>query len=77
MDSNTLNAKSVLRLALLINMLSVGTLMMVMPLGPDLVRDIGLQGEHIGYISGEQHSAPQSLVFFLPLYWIAMTDGRH
>ncbi|KKD01602.1 MFS transporter [Photobacterium halotolerans] len=52
MDSNTLNAKSVLRLALLINMLSVGTLMMVMPLGPDLVRDIGLQGEHIGYISG-------------------------
>lgn len=52
MDNNTLNSKSVLRLALLINMLSVGTLMMVMPLGPDLVRDIGFQGEHIGYISG-------------------------
>ena len=41
-----------LRLALLINMLSVGTLMMVMPLGPDLVRDIGLAGEQIGLISG-------------------------
>ncbi|MEI8596428.1 hypothetical protein [Photobacterium sp. Hal280] len=67
MDSNTLNAKSVLRLALLINMLSVGTLMMVMPLGPDLVRDIGLQGEHIGYISGGATFGSAIIGFFLRL----------
>ncbi|WP_036759719.1 MFS transporter [Photobacterium halotolerans] len=65
MDSNTLNAKSVLRLALLINMLSVGTLMMVMPLRPDLVRDIGLQGEHIGYISGGATFGSAIIGFFL------------
>ncbi|OOE85819.1 hypothetical protein BZG73_06855 [Salinivibrio siamensis] len=65
MDSNTLNAKPVLRLALLINMLSVGTLMMVMPLGPDLVRDIGLKGEHIGYISGGATFGSAIIGFFL------------
>ncbi|OOE55431.1 MFS transporter [Salinivibrio kushneri] len=65
MDRNALNAKPVLRLALLINMLSVGTLMMVMPLGPDLVRDIGLKGEHIGYISGGATFGSAIIGFFL------------
>ncbi|WP_415844800.1 MFS transporter [Stutzerimonas zhaodongensis] len=39
-------------LAMLINMLSLGSLMMVMPLGPDLVRDLGMVASHVGYISG-------------------------
>lgn len=39
-------------LAMLINMLSLGSLMMVMPLGPDLVRHLGMEASHVGYISG-------------------------
>lgn len=39
-------------LAMLINMLSIGSLMMVMPPGPDLVRDLGMEASHVGYISG-------------------------
>lgn len=39
-------------LAMLINMLSLGSLMMVMPLGPDLVRELGIPASHVGYISG-------------------------
>lgn len=37
---------------MLINMLSLGSLMMVMPLGPDLVRNLGMEASHVGYISG-------------------------
>ena len=40
------------QLAMLINMLSIGSLMMVMPLGPDFVRELGMAAEHIGYIAG-------------------------
>ncbi|MHB0763870.1 MFS transporter [Stutzerimonas sp. NM35] len=39
-------------LAMLVNMLSLGSLMMVMPLGPDLVRHLGMEASHVGYISG-------------------------
>lgn len=39
-------------LAMLINMLSLGSLMMVMPLGPDLVHHLGMEASHVGYISG-------------------------
>ncbi|MFC3394231.1 MFS transporter [Brenneria rubrifaciens] len=42
----------VVHLALLINMLSIGSLMMVMPLGPDFVRELGMDAKNIGYISG-------------------------
>ncbi|MGL6313606.1 MFS transporter [Vibrio sp. WXL103] len=52
MESKTNQQAAVLRLALLINMLSVGTLMMVMPLGPDLAREIALKGDQVGLISG-------------------------
>lgn len=44
--------KLILRLALCINMLSVGTLMMVMPLGPDFVKDLGMDAAYIGYLGG-------------------------
>ena len=37
---------------MLINMLSIGSLMMVMPLGPDFVRALGMQASHVGYIAG-------------------------
>ena len=39
-------------LALLINMLSMGSMMMVMPLGPDLVTSLGMAPEQTGYFSG-------------------------
>lgn len=39
-------------LAMLINMLSVGSLMMVMPLGPDFVRHLDMAASHVGYVSG-------------------------
>lgn len=44
--------KAAVHLAMLINLLSIGSLMMVMPLGPDLVRHLGMQASHVGYISG-------------------------
>jgi hypothetical protein len=33
-------------------MLSMGSMMMVMPLGPDLVISLGMQPEQTGYFSG-------------------------
>lgn len=42
----------VVHLALLINTLSIGSLMMVMPLGPDLVKHLAMEAKNIGYISG-------------------------
>ncbi|WP_045855523.1 MFS transporter [Teredinibacter purpureus] len=44
--------KQALWLALLINMISTGTLMMVMPMGPDFVIDLGMAPDHIGYLAG-------------------------
>ncbi|MGY3856410.1 MFS transporter [Aeromonas intestinalis] len=41
-----------IHLAMLINMLSMGSMMMVMPLGPDLVTSLGMQSEQTGYFSG-------------------------
>lgn len=41
-----------IHLALLINMLSMGSMMMVMPLGPDLVTSLGMAPEQTGYFSG-------------------------
>lgn len=46
------HSKAAVHLAMLINLLSIGSLMMVMPLGPDLVRHLGMQASHVGYISG-------------------------
>ncbi|KXO83785.1 MFS transporter [Stutzerimonas stutzeri] len=44
--------KAAVHLAMLINMLSIGSLMMVMPLGPDFVRALGMQASHVGYVAG-------------------------
>lgn len=44
--------KAAVQLAMLINMLSIGSLMMVMPLGPDFVRELGMPPSQIGYLSG-------------------------
>lgn len=44
--------KATVQLAMLINMLSIGGLMMVMPLGPDFVRYLGMPPSQIGYLSG-------------------------
>jgi predicted MFS family arabinose efflux permease len=41
-----------IHLALLINMLSMGSMMMVMPLGPDLVTSLGMLPEQTGDFSG-------------------------
>lgn len=41
-----------IHLALLINMLSIGCMMMVMPLGPELVTRLGMLPEQTGYFSG-------------------------
>lgn len=41
-----------IHLALLVNMLSMGSMMMVMPLGPYLVMSLGMQPEQTGYFSG-------------------------
>ncbi len=41
-----------IHLALLINMLSMGCMMMVMPLGPELVTRLGMLPEQTGYFSG-------------------------
>lgn len=41
-----------IHLALLINMLSMGSMMMVMPLGPDLVTSLGMAPEQTGDFSG-------------------------
>ncbi|WP_176228383.1 MFS transporter [Aeromonas hydrophila] len=41
-----------IHLALLVNMLSMGSMMMVMPLGPDLVISLGMLPEQTGYFSG-------------------------
>lgn len=46
------HSKAAVHLAMLVNLLSIGSLMMVMPLGPDLVRQLGMQASHVGYISG-------------------------
>lgn len=42
----------VVRLAFLINIISLGGFMMVVPLGPDLVKSIDLNPAHIGYLIG-------------------------
>lgn len=41
-----------IHLAMLINMLSIGSLMMVMPLGPDFVRELGMRASDVGYLAG-------------------------
>jgi len=44
--------KVAVHLAMLINLLSIGSLMMVMPLGADFVRHLGMDPNHVGYITG-------------------------
>ncbi|WP_157134438.1 MFS transporter [Photobacterium profundum] len=68
MDDHLKTKSRVLRLALLINMLSIGTLMMVMPLGADFVKHLNMQSEHIGYISGGATFASAVVGFFLAPY---------
>ncbi len=68
MDDHLKTKSRVLRLALLINMLSIGTLMMVMPLGADFVKYLNMQPEHIGYISGGATFASALVGFFLAPY---------
>ncbi|WP_029404520.1 MFS transporter [Stutzerimonas stutzeri] len=62
-------------LAMLINMLSIGSLMMVMPLGPDLVRELGMEASHIGYISGGATLAA-ALSGFASAPWLDRFDRK-
>ena len=62
-------------LAMLINMLSIGTLMMVMPLGPDLVRELGMEASHVGYISGGATLAA-ALSGFVSAPWLDRFDRK-
>ncbi|MGF1728414.1 MFS transporter [Photobacterium kasasachensis] len=68
MDDHRTTQSRVLRLALLINMLSIGTLMMVMPLGADFVKYLNMKPEHIGYIAGGATFASALIGFFLAPY---------
>jgi len=68
MEDHIKTKSRVLRLALLINMLSIGTLMMVMPLGADFVQYLNMKPEHIGYISGGATFASALIGFFLAPY---------
>ena len=62
-------------LAMLINMLSIGSLMMVMPLGPDLVRELGMEASHIGYVSGGATLAA-ALSGFAAAPWLDRFDRK-
>lgn len=62
-------------LAMLINMLSLGSLMMVMPLGPDLVRHLGMEASHVGYISGGATLAA-ALSAFIAAPWLDSFDRK-
>jgi len=62
-------------LAMLINMLSIGSLMMVMPLGPDLVRELGMEASHIGYIAGGATLAA-ALSGFISAPWLDHFDRK-
>src|SRR3546814_20217146 len=44
--------KTAVQLATLISMLSIGSLMMIMPLGPDFVRELDMPADRIGYLAG-------------------------
>jgi len=44
--------KTAVQLAALISMLSIGSLMMIMPLGPDFVRELDMPADRIGYLAG-------------------------
>ncbi|MEJ2764336.1 MFS transporter [Photobacterium sp. MCCC 1A19761] len=68
MEDYTRAKRAVLCLALLISMVSIGTLMMVMPLGVDFVADLGMKTESIGYISGGAMFASALVGFFLAPY---------
>lgn len=46
------HSKAAPHLAMFINMLSLGSLMMVMPLGPDFVHHLDMSASHVGYVSG-------------------------
>ncbi|TCV07651.1 putative MFS family arabinose efflux permease [Samsonia erythrinae] len=63
-----LPTQSVVHLALLINMLSLGSLMMVMPLGPDFVNALSMDAKNIGYISGGATFASAIAGFFAAPY---------
>lgn len=63
-------------LAMLINTLSLGSLMVVMPLGPDFVRHLGMEAGHVGYISGGATiAAAMSAVAVAP--WLDRFDRKH
>ncbi len=49
---SVVSTPAAIHLALLINMLSMGSMMMVMPLGPDLVTSLGMLPEQTGDFSG-------------------------
>lgn len=65
-----------LNLALLINMLSIGSLMMAMPLGADFVGPLGMRPEHIGYLSGAATLAAAA-VSLLAAPWLDRCNRKH
>ncbi|MDR5866714.1 MFS transporter [Halomonas koreensis] len=65
-----------LNLALLINTLSIGSLMMAMPLGADFVAPLGMRPEHIGYISGTATLAAAA-ASLLAAPWLDRCPRKH
>ncbi|WP_233962127.1 MFS transporter [Pectobacterium versatile] len=70
------HTRSVVHLALLINMLSLGSLMMVMPLGPDFVSALSMDAKNIGYISGGATFA-SAIVGFLAAPYLDRFNRKH
>ncbi|WP_080762724.1 MFS transporter [Pectobacterium carotovorum] len=70
------HTRSVVHLALLINMLSLGSLMMVMPLGPDFVSALSMDAKNIGYISGGAMFA-SAIVGFLAAPYLDRFNRKH
>ncbi|MDY4316466.1 MFS transporter [Pectobacterium actinidiae] len=70
------HTRSVVHLALLINMLSLGSLMMVMPLGPDFISALSMDAKNIGYISGGATFA-SAIVGFLAAPYLDRFNRKH
>ena len=70
------SAPAAIHLALLINTLSIGCLMMVMPLAADFVRQLGMQAEFSGYLSGSA-SLAAALSGLAAAPWLDRFNRKH
>lgn len=67
------HTRSVVHLALLINMLSLGSLMMVMPLGPDFISALSMDAKTSAILAAAQRLPQPSSASSPRLIWIDLT----